>query len=195
MEQTSNENTKNSLGLCGILLVIFFAITLPLAIFLYVNLNTENLSWNRLQNGPVNAVEVIGIGEWFTIFIRSADDKLYECELDYFDLECEETGKQSITEHPDLCEGKKTNLQKLPGNVISHNVFRLCGPDLSIDINYLVLEDGSIWELEESTHALTIFLNMLLMIYIGIALLSIVGFIVIRNRKHRETQKSTNGEA
>ena len=195
MEQSSNQNTKNSLGLCGILIVIFFAITLPLAIFLFINLNTENLSWERLHNVPEKAVEVVGYGEWFTIFIRSADNKLYECEMDYYDLECEETAKQSIIDHPDLCEGKKSDLQKPPGNVLSHNVYRLCGPDMTIDINYLVLDDGSIWELQESTHALTIFLNMLLLIFFGIALLAIVGFIVMRNRKIREKRKSTNIEA
>lgn len=195
MKETSNQDSKKGLGQCGILLVIFFAITMPLAIFLFANLNSENLSWDRLQNVPEKAVEVVSYDEWFTIFIRSDDEKFYKCVVDKYDLECEEIEKQSITEHPDLCEGKKTDFQKPPGNVISHNVFRLCGPDMKIDINYLVLEDGSIWELSESSHALTILLNIILIIFFSIALLVIVGFIVIKNRKVRETLESTNAEA
>jgi len=195
MDQISNQDTKNGIGLCGILLVIFFAITMPMAIFLYVNLNTENLSWKRLENVPENPVEVVSFGEWETLFIRSADNKIYECETRYYDLGCEETTKQSITEHRDLCEGKKSDHQKPPGNVMSHNVFRLCGPDMIIDLNYLVLEDGSIWELSESSHSLTILLNLILKIFFGISLVIIVGFIVIRKWKIREKGKSANVEA
>jgi hypothetical protein len=195
MEQNSNHDTKKGIGICGILLVIFFAITIPMAMFLFVNLNTENLSWEKLQNVPEKAVEVVNIGECETLFILSADNKIYECEQDYYDLECEETTNQSITEHRDLCEGKKSDLQKPTGNVMSHNVFRLCGPDMIIDLNYLVLEDGSIWELSEGSHSLTILFNLLLKIFFGISFLVIVSFIVIRNWKFREKQKTTNIEA
>ncbi len=195
MEQTSNHDTKKGLGLCGILLVIFFAITMPMAIFLFIDLNTENLSWKRLENVPNNSVEVVSFGEWETLFIRSADNKIYECDTRGYDLGCEETTKQSITEHRDLCEGKKSDLQKPPGNVSSHNVFRLCGPDMLIDLNYLVLEDGSIWMLRESSHSLTILLNLILKIFFGVSLVIIIGFVVIRNWKIREKRKSANDEA
>jgi len=195
MEHNNNHDTKNGIGICGILLVIFFAITIPMAMFLYANINTENVSWKKLQNVPEKAVEVISFGKWETLFILSSDNKIHECEMRYSDLECEETTNQSITEHRDLCEGKKSDIQKPPGNVISHNVFRLCGPDMIIDLNYLVLEDGSIWELSEVSHSLTILLNLILKIYFGISFLVIVGFIVIRKWKIREKQRKTNVEA
>jgi hypothetical protein len=195
MEQTGNKDTKNGLGLCGTLLVIFFAITMPMAIFLFANLNTENLSWRRLENVPEYPVEVVGFGEWETLFIQSADNKIYKCETRGYDLGCEETKKQSITEHPDLCEGKKSDFQKPPGNVMSHNVFRLCGPDMIIDINYLVLEDGSIWELSESSHSLTILLNLILKIFFGVSIVIIIGFFVMRKLTISKKRKSAKGEA
>jgi hypothetical protein len=194
-KQTSNQETKTGLGLCGILLVIFFAVTMPMAIFLYANLNTEDISWKRLENVPENPVEVINFGEWEELFIRTGDNNIYKCEIRGYDLECEETTKESITEHLDLCEGNKSEFQKPSGNVISHNVFRLCGPDMIIDLNYLVLEDGSIWELSESSHSLTILLNLFLKIFFGVSLVIIIGFVAIRIWKIRAKRKSANGEA
>jgi hypothetical protein len=195
MESTENQQKQSSLNPSNLFIVLFAAVITPIVLVLLFNSwANEGVSWEQLQNVPENAAEVVSYGDWFTIFIRSEENKYFECELDFENLECTETTSNSIEAHHDLCAGKKSAYPYPPGNVISHTDFHLCGPDMVIDLNYVVLDDGSVWELRDGTHALTLFLRYCI-IGIGVILGAVVGLLINRNRKLRGNHKSENIEA
>jgi hypothetical protein len=195
MESTEKKNSHRILEPTNILIVILSSVMTPLVLVLLFNSWTnEDLYWEQLKNVPENAVEVVSYGDWFTIYIRSEENNYYKCKLNFEVLECEETTSNSITSNPDLCSGKKANFPKPSGNVISHNDFHLCGPDMVIDLNYLVLDDGSVWELRDGNHALTFFLRYCI-IGIGAILGALFGLMINRNRKLRDKQEQENIEA
>lgn len=179
---------KNKVRGCVIIPIMSISL-IALFIFLYF-IWGKSWTWDQLQNAPNNASEIISYDESFILFIKSKDQKYYQCEIRYDELDCELITKNLITEHPDLCTGNKLIFPRPPGRAISRKDFHLCGPDMKLRLVYVILEDGSIWEHWSGSSWGDIIVIQFLII-LGIIVGAIFGLIYVKRKNQDQINYSS----
>jgi len=75
--------------------------------------------------------------------LKAADGSNYVC---LFYEDCQEINPEEVVFSPDLCQaGRRFNPPPPPGEIIDTMEVHLCGADVTIQDNYVILSDGSIW--------------------------------------------------
>ena len=59
---------------------------------------------------------------------------------------CTQSSIELVDDHPDLCQRSHKPVAKPPGNVIDSKEFHLCGADVDVQLNYVILDDRTLWK-------------------------------------------------
>ncbi len=179
-----------------ILVTILMGITgiLTSVLFYYILDSIPRIPWEMIQpDPPVKPIEFVGNSSFLiwggAIFIKTENGDLYSHEC--IDSEpCTWKKLDAIPDQPyNRCLKRRVPSYRTPktppGKVIDNYVLNYCGPDFSIQHNWLILEDGSIWHWSRYHAALEFFLYVLIGIIGGISgLLSSFVLLVIRKSKN-----------
>ena len=105
--------------------------------------------WRQVATLPFEGGSILAFGEWGNLFIASDEDVIYEC--DRRKSICMQISSEIGNEHPDLCQRMHQPVAKPPGNEIDSKEFHLCGTDVDVQLNYVILDDRTLWELSDGS--------------------------------------------
>ncbi len=103
--------------------------------------------WEQVPNPTEKAVRIITY-DTRSLYVSTESEKIYICDV-WGDI-CEEVGDQDVVDHPDLCKSAHQLVPNPPDKPIDQREFHLCGADMTIQLDYVILDDGTIWEWSNS---------------------------------------------
>jgi hypothetical protein len=152
-------------------------------------------SWQQLEPPPENVIEIMDEGVfnfWGGIIsVRTISNRilLYQCvgELPCGWLE-PDPNEPDIDTPNEICtldrQGKRFPAPLAPGKVVSSRIFDVCGADYTIQYNFILLENGTIWEWDRYWSVYEILLFYPFMGFVGMIVSIISGF-AIRDKKYQ----------
>jgi len=164
---------RDNLSLIVLATIIGLACGSLLGVVVFVVYPSIDSSWQQISNPPDEAIEILGyyyLGE--TVYVRTATGKIYACSSPSYK---ENKGCTELTEVPPelninvSCNWKVFPTPKPPGKTIHQFEAHPCIPDSTLQVNHIILEDGSIWKWEKGTSEFGDFFTVIFVGVCGIA--------------------------
>ncbi len=167
--------------LIGVALLLYFA---------------ADSGWRRVAGPSDSAAKVLGYyyaGE--TIYIRTIAGDIYACSSSTSRTKNE--GCTKLTQVPSesniniSCDWQHFPTPKPPGTIVHELEVHPCVPDSTLQVNHIVLEDGSIWEWKKLTSEFKDFFKVIFLVVcsiIGVILGVICGIIRLLVKRKRQLQ-------
>lgn len=146
------QNTKlPTKTLLGCTLQIALIILAPISVFLMGVYGVNALltrpfheDWSEYPTPDERVIELITYNEYGELFVRTADDHLFQCDS-Y--IGCDQITSDQVRFPLDICEdSKKHEMPISPSNVEETKTYLLCGPDVTLQVGFVLLTDGTIWK-------------------------------------------------
>ena len=145
--------------------------------------------WIMMEPPPERAVSFSGNlpyniwgGEFF---VETTDGNIYSyvCGLE---IDCEwrkvDDKQENLSDEFNGCVSEQSSNYLTPfikpGKVIDKYQVEFCGPDYSTQVNYILLDDGTIWTWSRSSSAMEVALELLIW-FLAVPVINFIGFIAL----------------
>ena len=183
---------RDSLRLVGLATVVGLVCGSLLGVAVFVVYPSLDSGWRRISNPPDKAIELFGyyyLGEM--VYVGTETRKIYACSSPTYK---DNKGCTKLTEIPPesninvSCNWKVFPTPKPPGRTIHQFEAHPCIPDSTLQVNHIILEDGSIWKWEKGTSEFGDFLTAIFVGVCGIAgaVLGLISGVIILLLKRRK---------
>lgn len=130
------------------IILIASAVGAVLGLFLsYALTNGAFTSWESLGAPPEKATRILG-GDLDTVFVQTKDGAVFGCFQFQQQGDCwiESEWPRELVKASANCGSSYWRVSSPPGEVIDKLELRYCGVEISSEVSYVLLKNGSIWE-------------------------------------------------
>lgn len=123
------------------ILAVFFCFLGSYTIFTF----PFGTSWEQLPAPNSIVTELIIADEWGDLYVETIDNSVFSCNIR--DEQCSEIHPEEVNFSRDLCSSNlKFTPPNPPGSIEESIELNLCGADTVLQVNYVLLSDGTIWK-------------------------------------------------
>lgn len=140
-------------------------------------------TWNFLLVPPSRAVKLL-VYNYPNLFLEAIDGETYACDTNT--TACAETEVIPEAFPVGYCGGPNPWTPIKPGKVVDALARRDCGPDGYVDIHFVALEDGAIWEWWQGRSALEGIFLLPACGALGALVGASVGIIILRSKRNQQ---------
>lgn len=153
------------------------------------------ISWKRLEPLPQKATHILAAGTGLSnyswvVYVKTTNQKVYSCSPEACWLE-KTVVPEELLASPPCDRPAHFEVPSPPGRVVDSIETQACHPEAAYQVNFAVLEDGSVWRWQHFVTASSLLLYLLVSTVCG-SMLGLFGSLVIavsillRNKRKQE---------
>lgn len=153
------------------------------------------LGWKPLEPLPEKATEILAAGTGLSnyswvVYVKTTDQKVYSCSPDAYWIE-KTVVPEDFRANPPCDPPVYFEVPAPPSRVIDSREVQACNFEAGFQVNFVVLEDGSVWRWQHFTTGLSLLERLFVSTVCGSILglsggVGITMFILLRNKRKKD---------
>lgn len=152
------------------------------------------LEWKPLEPPPEKATEILaagaGSGDSWAVYVKTTNQKVYSCSYEICWIE-KTVVPEDLRANPPCDPPVYFEVPSPPGQVVDSREAQACNSEAGYQVNFVVLEDGSVWRWQHYTTAFSLLERLFVSTICGSILglsggLGVTVFILLRNKRKKD---------